>query len=73
MLNVKRHGRTILLGGGYTATEGREGNLPTLRIRKDGKQISFYRGSSLCFDKALTDEDKRYLLSLAGLEVSSNA
>jgi hypothetical protein len=63
--NVKRHGRTILLGNGYTATEGREGNLPTLRIRKNGKQIKFYRGSSLVFSKNLTLEDKEYLISLA--------
>jgi hypothetical protein len=68
MFNVKRHGMTILLGGGYTATEGREGNLPTLRIRKNGKEVSFFKGSSLCFGKALTAEDKRYLLSLAGLK-----
>jgi len=49
--NVKRYGMTILLGGGYTATEGHEGNLPTLRIRKDGKEVSFFRGSSLCSAK----------------------
>ncbi len=61
---IKRHGRTILLGQGRTATEGMEGNLPTLRIREYGKLIRSYRGSSLGFSAQLTDEDKRYLASL---------
>lgn len=64
--DIKRHDyRTILLGNGYTATEGYEGNLPTLSIRKDGKCIKFCRGSSLVFSEHLTDEDKEYLITLA--------
>lgn len=62
---IKRHGRTILLGQGFTAIEGQEGNLPTLRIRQNGKEVQFYRGSSLGFDNPLTEEDKSYLASLA--------
>lgn len=62
---IKRHGKTILLGDGITATEGMEGNLPSLRIRKNGKQIRYYRGSSLRFSHTLSSEDKDYLISLA--------
>lgn len=65
--DIKRHGRTILLGQGYTATEGYEGNLPTLSIRKDGKHIKFYRGNSLVFAEKLTAEDKKYLAALVDL------
>lgn len=63
--NIKRHGSYIRLGNGYTAKEGFEGNMQTLTIRKDGKIISTYRGSSLGFAQNLTDEDKEYLASLA--------
>ena len=64
MNNIKRHGKTILMGNGITATEGKDGNLPTLSIRKNGKKVAFSRGSSLGFSTKLTDEDKKYLLSL---------
>ena len=65
MDQIKRHGNHIRLGNGITATEGYDGNLRSLTIRKHGKRIAFYRGSSLCFSQQLTDEDKDYLLSLA--------
>lgn len=63
--NIKRHGRTILLGDGLTATEGYDGNLPALTIRRNGKRVKSYRGSSLGFSRRLTDEDKQFLVSLA--------
>ena len=62
---IKRHGTTILLGQGITATEGKDWNMPALKIRKDGKIIREYRGSSLYFSKKLTEEDKKYLATLA--------
>lgn len=62
--NIKRHGRTILLGDGLTATEGHDG-LPTLVIRRNGKRVKSYRGSSLDFCRRLTADDKQYLASLA--------
>lgn len=63
--DIRRHGRTILLGGGLTATEDYTENLPKLRIRLNGKIIHEYKGSSLCFSRKLTDEDKNYLAELA--------
>lgn len=63
--DIRRHGRTILLGGGMTATEGTSCGLPGIVIRKNGKIIHEYRGSSLYFSKDLTEEDKRYLAMLA--------
>lgn len=62
---IRRHGDYIRLGQGRTAKEGREGNLPTLTIRENGKEIKRYRGSSLVFNVILTAEDKDYLASLA--------
>lgn len=62
--DIRRHGNTILLGQGYTATEHHGGGLPELIIRKDGKVINKYRGSSLYFSKKLTEEDKEYLIAL---------
>lgn len=61
---IRRHGNTILLGQGYTATEHYGGGLPELIIRKNGKVINKYRGSSLYFSKKLTEEDKEYLIAL---------
>lgn len=67
--NIRRRGIYIDMGGGVTATEGMEGNLPALTIRKNGKIVHVYRGSSLCFSSPhLTADDTRYLSSLAGLE-----
>lgn len=66
--NVRRRGRYISIDKGITATEGNE-CLPTLTIRKNGKIIHEYRGSSLCFSSpVLTREDKKYLVSLAELD-----
>jgi len=62
---MKRHGNIIIIEKGLTATEGMDGNLPTLSIRRNGKQIKFYRGSSLMFCDPLTEEDKQYLASLS--------
>lgn len=64
---ITRRGRYIWLAAGLTATEGREGRagLPTLTIRKKGKVVKLYRGSSLVFANNLTEEDKKYLASLA--------
>lgn len=61
---IKRHGNHIRLGDGITAVEGMDGNLPTLSIRKNGKEMKFFRGSSLVFSSDLTAEDKCYLRSL---------
>jgi len=61
---MKRHGRTILCGGGITATERMEGNLPALSVRKDGRRIGWYRGSSLRFSAPLTAGDKDFLEAL---------
>ncbi|MCD7996423.1 MAG: hypothetical protein LUH21_04230 [Clostridiales bacterium] len=63
--DIRRHGRTILLGGGITATEGRSEGLPGLVIRRNGKITHEYRGSSLYFSINLTEEDKKYLAALA--------
>ena len=60
---IKRQGRTILLGQGRTATEGRDG-LNTLTIRENGKVIKTLRGSSLGFGRKLSAEDKDYLAAL---------
>uniref|UniRef100_A0A6M3LHZ7 Uncharacterized protein n=1 Tax=viral metagenome TaxID=1070528 RepID=A0A6M3LHZ7_9ZZZZ len=62
---MKRHGNHIRIQKGITAKEGYEGNLPTLSIRKNGKEMKFYRGSSLGFSDPLTKEDQAYLASLA--------
>lgn len=62
---IRRHGIAIVLGGGCTAIEGVDGGLPTLRIRHNGREKKFYRGSSLIFGSKLSDEDKQYLASLA--------
>ena len=62
---MKRHGNHIRIQKGITAKEGHEGNLPTLTIRKDGKAVKFYRGSSLVFSDPLTEGDKLFLASLA--------
>ena len=63
--DIKRDGKIILLGQGYTAKEGYSGNIPMLTIHKDGKQIFEYSGSSLYFSDPLTEEDKEFLASLA--------
>lgn len=60
---IKRHGRTILLGQDRTATEGLDG-LQTLTIRDSGKVIKMLRGSSLGFGRTLSEEDKSYLAAL---------
>lgn len=65
---IRRLGNTIILSPGLTATEGMEGNLPSLSIRKDGELFKFYRGSSLRFGDELSDEDREYLASLAERE-----
>jgi hypothetical protein len=62
---VKRHGNYIKLGNGRTAREGYDGNLKSISIRQNGKEILFFRGSSLGFSECLTHEDKTYLASLA--------
>lgn len=61
--DIKRRGRTILLGQGRTATEGSDG-LPTLTIRDGGKVVKTMRGSSLVFARALRAGDRDYLASL---------
>jgi hypothetical protein len=59
----------ISIAKGITANEGREGNMQTLTIKKHGKRIHHYRGSSLYFSSPfLTDEDESYLKSLAGIK-----
>lgn len=63
---IKRHGNHIRCGKGITAVEGYDG-LPTLSIRKNGKEINLYRGSSLGFSEELTNEDRDYLKSLIKL------
>lgn len=67
-IKMKWHGNYIIIDKGITAIPGYEGNMPTLKIKKNGKQTQFYRGSSLGFSDPLTDEDQRYLRSLAKLE-----
>ena len=61
---IKRHGNHIRFGGGITAIEGWGGNLPTLRIRKDGQDVKIYRGAGLYFSTPLTAEDREFLRSL---------
>jgi 3'-phosphoadenosine 5'-phosphosulfate (PAPS) 3'-phosphatase len=64
-IDVKRHGNVyIKLGQNRTAIEGFDGNMPTLIIRENGKQIKTFKGSSLRFNNTLTTEDKEYLASL---------
>jgi hypothetical protein len=64
--DIRRRGNHISLGQGYTAVEGMDGNMLTLTIRRNGKVIKSYRGSSLGFEAlSLSDEDKTYLKSLA--------
>ena len=65
MDDIKRVGRYIRIGKGLTAIEGFDGSLPTLKIKRNGKEIRFYRGSSLYFNAKLTDDDKKYLKQLA--------
>ena len=62
---IRRHGKYIRIAPGLTATEGTDGNLLALTIRKRGKLIHYYRGSSLGFSHPLTIEDKKYLAVLA--------
>lgn len=62
---MKRHGDHIRVTKGITAKEGREGNLPTLSIRKNGKELLFFRGSSLKFSDPLTAEDQEFISNLA--------
>lgn len=66
--DIRRHGNYIMLGQHRTATEGRDGNMPTLTIKENSKEIKSYRGSSLYFGKELTSEDKEYLASLGSDE-----
>ena len=61
---VSRRGKNILFGSGVTAREGRDGGPPTLTIRKNGKEVEYYRGSALYFNNPLTEADKEFLLSL---------
>lgn len=63
---IKRRGNYISIAPGLTATEGRDCGLKTLVIKKNGKLIKKYRGSSLSFGSFLSSEDKRYLISLCG-------
>lgn len=63
--DIRRHGHIILLGNGLTAMEVKSGGLPGLTIRKNGKILHEYRGSSLHFSSNLTEEDKEYLAILA--------
>ena len=58
--NVYRHGDYIIIGNDFTAKEGYEG-IRTLTIRKHGKVVHKYSGSSLTFSEPLTTEDKSYL------------
>ena len=62
---IRRRGQYIQIADGLTATEDWDGNLPTLSIRRDGKQVKFWRGSSLYFNTPLTAEDKDFLVALA--------
>lgn len=62
--DIRRHGKTIILGQEYTATEDYRHNIPELIIRKNGKIVKEYRGSSLHFSRQLTEEDKMYLAYL---------
>jgi len=62
---ITRHSNYIKIALGITATEGSDGNLPSLLVRKNGRKVAKYRGSSLVFGERLTDEDRRYLASLA--------
>ena len=64
-MKIHRRGKYISISDGITATEGLKGNIPTLIIRKNGKKVKEYTGSSLRFSKELTEEDKRYLAYLA--------
>lgn len=63
---IYRHGNHIRIGNGWTAIEKRDGNLPALQIRKNGKNVKFYRGSSLIFSDPLTMDDKKFLTTLVG-------
>ena len=65
IVSIHRFGNHIRIMPSVTAIEGRDGNLPSLIIRKHRRVIARYRGSSLAFSAVLTDEDKRYLMSLA--------
>ena len=66
---ITRKGSYIWIAPGITAVEGREGGLLTLKIRKRGKVVKSYRGSSLCFGDWLSIEDRRYLIGLCeGIE-----
>lgn len=63
--NIKRCENYIDFGNGITAEEGYDG-LHTLTFFKGGKEVYFYRGSSLYFSSPeLTEDDKEYLASLA--------
>lgn len=61
---IRRCGTVISLGNGLTAKEGYDG-VPTIEFRLRGRHVKTYRGSSLVFSERLTDEDKRYIASLA--------
>lgn len=65
---TRRHGNHVRVKPGVTATEGMDGNMPTLTIRKNGRIIAHYRGSSLGFSDPLTPEDCEYLQSLIPTE-----
>lgn len=66
---ISRKGNYIWIAPGITAVEGRQGGMLTLQIRKRGKVVKSYRGSSLCFGSWLSLEDRRYLISLCeGIE-----
>lgn len=62
---IRRHGTTIILHPGLTATERHEsGSLPEIRFRKNGKVVGYARGSSVYFSNPLTQEDREYLATL---------
>jgi hypothetical protein len=64
-MEPKRRGDYIWISPGITAREGYEGSLPTLEIRRKGKRVKFYRGSSLYFADPLSLQDKQFLEALA--------
>ena len=64
---IKRRGNYIWIAKGITAIEGTDGGLRTMKIRKNGKVVRSYRGSSLDFGiNHLSEEDQDYLASLVG-------
>lgn len=70
-MKITRHGDYIRAGNGITAKEGFEGSVRILTIRKDGKEIKTFYGSSLSFNQNLTDEDRKYIRHLIETSLES--